>query len=115
MAINLTTYSFIAWVGIPTSLHLDDLERALRAFFPGLSLASSDQDEVEMWRFEGNGIVVEIQRPVCNESGDHDDAELNFVCMVCGRGKKPLEDASIVVAQHLTDATGVECKPLGNQ
>jgi hypothetical protein len=99
-------------VSIPTSPYLDDVERAFRAFFPELSLASSDEDEVEMWRFESNGEVIELQRPAPKDPSDQDNADLNFICMVSGRGPKPLENASIVVGQHLTDATGVECAPL---
>jgi hypothetical protein len=109
---NLTEYNFVAWVGIPTSLHLDDVERALRTFFSDLTLASSGEDEVEMWRFERNGVVVEVQRPATKDASDHDNADLNFICMVSARGPKPLENGSIVVSQHLTAATGVECKPL---
>jgi len=110
---GLKEYNFVAWVGVPTSLHLDDVERALRAFFPGLSLVSLDQDEVEMWRFESNGVVIEVQRPAMKDASDHDNPDLNFICMVSARGPKPLENGSIVVSQYLTDATGVECKPLG--
>lgn len=109
---DLAGYNFVAWVGVPAPLHLDDLERALRTFLPGIFLASADQDEVEIWRSDRHGVMVEVQRAAFPDPEDREDGDLNFVCMVSAQGREPLENASNLVAERLSDAAGIKCRPL---
>lgn len=110
----LREYDFVAWVGIPPTIYLDGLERAIRTILPSLvSLPNSDSDEADMWRYQGDGVIVEVQRPAVSDANAPLDADLGFICMFAGRGQKRLENPSILLAQLLTDGAGVQCRPLG--
>ena len=110
----LREYDFVAWVGIPSTIYLDGLERAVRTILPGLvSLPNPDSDEADMWRYQGDGVTVEVQRPVASDATGPLDADLGFICMFASHGQKRLANPSILLAQLLTDGAGVQCRPLG--
>lgn len=112
--LELRDYNFVAWIGVPSSIYLDGFDRALRLIVPDLvSNPNADSDEVEMWRFTGHQIVVEIQRPKITDPTNDKCAGLAFICMVSGQGQKRLDNSSALISQYLADATGVECRALG--
>jgi hypothetical protein len=50
-----------------------------------------------MWRYQNDGIIVEVQRAAVSDAAGPLEADLGFICMFAGHGRKRIENPSILV------------------